>query len=402
MKRTLAGCIAVIGLVLPWPRTAPGDVFVLSQGGRVTGDLQNPEQSPRETYVIKTADGSVVTLSRAQVQQVVRQRPVDIEYEKLRVRSPETVEGQWELAEWCRENGLSAQRKVHLQRVVALDPEHAEARSALGYRQVDGKWYTQDELMQKQGYRYYKGRYRSAEEIAILEEKRVLGAKEKEWVRKIDAWQGWLLGSRAAEARDLILKIDDPVAAGALAGALRRNESPTVRVLLIQALARLGTGEALQALAACSLDDEDNEVRLTCLDYLKKKKDRGGVDFYVRALRSKDNAIVNRAALGLQEMGDPAAIGPLIDALITVHRTRAPSPPPGQMSATFGKGPGGGGTGLSAGGKAPMYIENHVRNRVVLEALVALTGVNYGFDVPAWKRWFVAQKKRESIDTRRD
>ena len=101
-------------------------------------------------------------------------------------------------------------------------------------------------------------------------------------------------------------------------------------------------------------------------------------------------------------MGNPSAIGPLIDALITVHRTRAPSPPPGQMSATFGKGPGGGGTGLSAGGKAPTIIENHVRNRVVLEALVALTGVNYGFDVPAWKKWFVAQKKRESIDTRRE
>jgi len=402
VKRPTMACIAVVVLILPWPRAARGDAFVLSQGGRITGDLQNPEQSPRETYVVKTPDGSIVTLSRAQVKQVVRQRPIEIQYEKRRVHTAETAEAQWEMAEWCRENKLPAQRKVHLQRVIALDPEHGEARRALGYQRVDGKWLTQDEQMRKRGYLWYQGRYRTPEEIALLEEKRDLNAREKEWVRKVETYLAWLTGTRGDEARDKILSIDDPMAVRALSGALMRNQNPEVRVLLVQALARLGTVEAVRALAECSLEDPDDEVRLSCLDQLKKKKDPTVVEFYVGQLRSKSNAIVNRAALGLKEIGDRSAVGPLIDALITKHRTRAPSPPPGQMSATFGKGPGGGGTGLSAGAKAPKYIEGYIRNRVVLEALISLTGADYGFDVGAWKNWLAAQKTREPIGTRRD
>jgi hypothetical protein len=39
----------------------------------------------------------------------------------------------------------------------------------------------------------------------------------------------------------------------------------------------------------------------------------------------------------------------------------------------------------------------------VLDALVALTGKNFNFDVQAWKYWFAGQKKPpEKIDGRRD
>lgn len=402
MNRPAMACIAVLALTWPWTRAVLGDVFVLSQGGRIVGEVQNPDQSPRETWIVQTPDGSVVTLGRAQVKQVVRQRPLEIQYEKRRIHTAETAQAQWELAEWCRVNKLPAQRKVHLQRVIALEPEHEEARRALGYQRVDGKWFTQDELMRKRGYLWYQGRYRTPEEIALLEERRDLNAKEKEWARKIETWQAWLAGSRADEARDRILSIDDPAAVQALAAALSRNPNPEVRVFLIQALSRLGTVKAVRTLAECSLEDEDNEVRLSCLDRLKHKKDPTVVDFYVGQLRSKSNAIVNRAALALKEMGDRSAVGPLIDALITKHRSRLPSPPPGQISPLFGKGPGGGAAGLSVGGKTPKYVEGYVRNREVLEALVALTGADFGYDVGAWKTWLAAQGSREPIDVRRD
>ena len=401
MKRTLRTCLAVIVVGLPWLPAAWGDVFVLSQGGRVVGDLQNPEQSPRQTYVVKTAEGSTVTLGRAQVKQVVRQRPEEIEYEKLRVSTPETAEAQWDLSEWCRGNKLPVQRKAHLQRVIALDPEHAEARRALGYQRVNGKWATRDELMLKAGYQRYQGGWKLPEEIAILEEKRDATAHEKEWTRKIDAWLGWLGGPKDAEAREGLRKVDDPVAVRGLAAALSRSESPEVRGLLVAALAHLGTPQARRVLAGCSLEDEVEEVRMICVDFLKKTPDAGIVDFYVDRLRNRNNAIVNRAAYGLKEMGDPAAIGPLIDALITVHKSRAPSKPPGQMSATFGSGGGGGGIGMSAGGGGPKYITYPVKNQMVLDALVALSGANFGFDVPAWKAWYLAQKKRDSAAARR-
>ena len=64
---------------------------------------------------------------------------------------------------------------------------------------------------------------------------------------------------------------------------------------------------------------------------------------YVQALRSKDNVIVNRAAEALGTIGDPEAISPLIDALVTTHKyliQPAGGGGPGEITAGFGTGGG--------------------------------------------------------------
>ena len=122
----------------------PADVFVLAGGGRVTGELINRDESPRQQYVIQAADGATVTLDAAQVQ---TGPPPPSRRGRVRADS----------AHLCRHGGgpmgvgpmvpgarLSAQREVHLRRVIELDPNHAEARHALGYSQVDGQWATRE------------------------------------------------------------------------------------------------------------------------------------------------------------------------------------------------------------------------------------------------------------------
>ena len=42
---------------------ASGDILELESGGSLRGTLQNPDQQPRTTYVVKTETGSVVTLA---------------------------------------------------------------------------------------------------------------------------------------------------------------------------------------------------------------------------------------------------------------------------------------------------------------------------------------------------
>jgi hypothetical protein len=147
------------------------------------------------------------------------------------------------------------------------------------------------------------------------------------------------------------------------------------------------------------------EVRLTCLDRLQTKKRPEVIAYYVGKLRDKDNRIVNLAAIGLRRMRDPSAIGPLIDAVVTVHKFKIVKPGgEGATSASFGSGPGGkpGGTGLSAGG-GPTIINQPIPNQAVLDALVALTGQNFNFDAQAWKYWYAAQKKPpEPLDARRN
>ena len=178
------------------------------------------------------------------MKEVVAQRPEEAEYEKIRPQYPDTPKGQWDLAKWCEEHQLSAQRKAHLKRVIELDPNHADARHALGYSQIDGQWTTQEESMTKQGYRKYKGRYRTAQEIEILESKRKTELAEKEWHQKIKRWRSWLGGSADQQARDNITGITDAAAVRALATGLRDDKEPAVRLLYVEALAKIETPTA--------------------------------------------------------------------------------------------------------------------------------------------------------------
>jgi hypothetical protein len=140
---------------------------------------------------------------------------------------------------------------------------------------------------------------------------------------------------------------------------------------------------------------------------LEKSKRPDVISYYVGKLKDKDNVTVNRAAFGLGRMKDPSSIGPLIDALVTVHKFKiAKQGGDNATTNTFGKGPGGsgapGGMGFGAG-NGPSIIRQSISNQTVLDALVVLTGQNFGFDKQAWKYWLAAQKKPpDAIDARRD
>ncbi len=390
--------------------TAPAEVFVLTGGGRVTGELLNRNESPRRQYVVQVADGSKVTLEADQVEEIPRQRPNETEYERIRPTYADTAATQWELAQWCREHKLSAQREVHLRRVIELDPNHAEARRALGYSQVEGQWATRDEVMTQRGYVKYKGQWKLPQEIELLEGKRKLESNQQEWFQKLKRWRGWLGSDREQEACQNIRTIDDPMAVRALAIALRDDiEAPPARLLYIEALGKIDTPEAAQALAIASLSDPVAEVRLTCLDHLQKKRRPEVIAYYVGKLSAKKstNDMVNLAGFALGRMKDPSAVGPLIDALVTIHKFKIVKPGgDGATTSTFGTGPGGsgapGGGGMSAGG-GPTYITQHIPNQAVLDALATITGQNFNFDKQAWKFWYAAQKRPpDALDGRRD
>ena len=67
-------------------------------------------------------------------------------YRRLREKYRETVEDQLALAAWCKKAGLQDQWRAHLGNVLALNPDHQEARSLLGYQRVDGVWLTPQEI----------------------------------------------------------------------------------------------------------------------------------------------------------------------------------------------------------------------------------------------------------------
>jgi hypothetical protein len=385
-------------LLLTLSSTAPAEVFVLAGGGRVVGEWINRDDSPREKYIVQAADGAKITLDPEAVQEILKPRPEEAEYERIRPTYADTAAAQWELAQWCREHKLKAQRETHLRRVIELDPNHVEARHALGYSQVEGQWTTPKEVMTKQGYVRRNGKWMTAQEIEVENKKQEQKAAQLKWLNDIKRWRGWLGGVRDDKARENIRAIDNPDAVKGLAVGMHDEDRSEVRKMLAAALSRVDTNEAALTLAYYAIFDEVDDVRETCLDHLSTKKRPDVIAYFVLKLRDKDNLIVNRAGICLGRMKDPSAIGPLIDALITVHKFKI-SKPGGDnaMSASFGSG----GTGMSMGAK-PTILRREIPNQAVLDALVALTGRNYVFDKQAWKAWYAGQKKApERIDARR-
>lgn len=396
------GLIGVVVLLLACAplRAMAAETLVLKSGARITGEVVTKDDADEDSVTIKTADGVRLTLAKSDIKQRLRQRPGELEYEKIRTRYADTVEGQWALAEWCRERNLTAQRETHLKRILELDPNHEKAHAGLGHSRIGGQWTTQEEVMRKQGMVFYKGRWRLPQEKELEEEKRRAEMAEKEWKKKLKMWRVQLGTNRDALARDSIRSIKSPMAARALSDAMREESDPRVRHLYVDALAQINSDAAREYLMSYSVLDHNEEVRLTCLDYVLKSKGPDTVKFYVARLRDPDNQIVNRAGSALKDLGDKSAIGPLIDALVTVHKEKVNKGNPGQIGATFGNsGPG----GLSMGGGGVVLLKYHLQNRSVLEALVGLAGgPNFGFNVDQWKEWYVAQRKSQIIGARRD
>jgi hypothetical protein len=399
--RPILAVAAVWAVLSATAAIAPAEVFVLVGGGQIAGQLLNPKEVPRKQYVIQTAEGAKVTLAMKQVKQVLHPRPDEAEYERIRPSYADTVAGQWALGVWCRDHKLP-QRDIHFRRVVELDPNHASARAALGYTKIDGQWTTQAEMMTKRGYVRYKNEWRLPQEVEQLENKKKFQVAQQEWCQKVKRWRGWLGGDRDDQARRNLRAIDDPMATKALVMGLRDDKDDGVRMLYVAGLAKLDTPDAAMALAVAAIADPVDEIRQTCLDHLQTKSRPEVVAYFVTKLKDKKNEVVKLAGVALGRMKDPSSVRPLIDALATTHKfIIASGGGSGSITPTFSKGPGGGGGGLSVGNR-PTVIHRQFENQSVLDALVAITGVNFVYDKQAWKDWYAAQHKPPPVDTRRD
>ncbi len=67
-------------------------------------------------------------------------------YVSLRGKTADNFEGQTQLATWCDSNRLIEQRNAHLQRALTFNPESVEVRNLLGHVNVNGAWYSAEQV----------------------------------------------------------------------------------------------------------------------------------------------------------------------------------------------------------------------------------------------------------------
>jgi hypothetical protein len=380
---------------------ARADVIVLATGGQLEGKIIQSADDKTD-FVIDLSAGGQLIIPRSQVTRVDSVSDADSEYHKLVRSSPDTVEAHWKLADWCRQHKLLGEYQRHLERILELNPNHAEARAALGFREKDGQWLSRDDVMASRGLVMYEGRYVTPQHVQVIEQQKQTRSTQADWAVKIDQLRRALTGrrqERAAQARIEVLAINDPQAADAVVATLRRESDPDLKRMWIEVASHLDSRTAVDALVDLSLTDPDEDIRHLCLDYLVKSGRPGLATPYIRALNNRDNEMVNRAAIALGQLRDRDSLGPLIDALITKHKTKSGGGNPDQHAYSFSPD----GSAFSFGGGAPQVVTQAVRNQPVLDALTSMSGgANFDYDQDQWRSWLAAQSKVNAVDVRRD
>lgn len=406
---------------------ARADLLRLKTGGELRGKIVKTgiPQTPG-LITVQTLTGALVTVERDAVELVLT-RPLALEEYETRLRHlPDTLAAHWELAEWCRSKHLTAQRETHLQRVIEFDPDHEQAHLALGHVWKDGGWVDWDEYMTARGYVKYKGKYVTQQELDLLEKTAAELKREQEWYPKVRLWAGWLTGrdsDRAQQALVALRGIEDDDAAAAVQRFLGEHAAREVRLLAVEVFTRSNGQKSAQALARLALREQEHEVRYLALQGISERHFSAVLPLFVRELRNESNAVVCRAAQGLQRVGDDRAIAPLIEALITSHKYQV-RVPGGGTSYTFARD--GSMMGSMPVGALPPEIEAGLRtgqfpngvivlnppgsslplktvtvrvehqNAEVLSALQKLTGQNFGYDERLWRLWWAAKKAEGS------
>ncbi len=132
----VASAIAVVGWAIG-PLDARGDVFQMKTGEEIEADIL---EDLGETYRLRTLIG-VVDVDKAQIENITKKTTPWARYRAKRKKCSSTADAHYDLAKWCHKHGLGGERLDELETVIAIDPEHADARDDLGYiRSAHGKW----------------------------------------------------------------------------------------------------------------------------------------------------------------------------------------------------------------------------------------------------------------------
>jgi hypothetical protein len=408
--------------LLAWANAAYADTIKLEGGGTVQGQILE-DKSTKDKLVVKVdAGGGEVTIERSKIQAIIQgKRPAD-EYEEIKGQYADSAEDQFKLAVWCEQHKLWRQRREHLQKVIELDPDHAQAREKLGYVKQDGKWLTGQELKEAKGLVRFGGRYVTPQEKEILEQKKHEDEAVREWHQKIRMWKNWLAGNDPAKSRqgeERLRAIQDPHAVEAVAGQFGKDKSEALRTLMCDILNNIPGEQATLELVKRCIIDVSADVRWAASEKLVERDDPAAVRMLIRVLGSEHTTVVRRAAEALGALGNPTAVPALIGALVTKEKqvvTRSvpasnfgTSTPvivdyeavvsPGAVAFRPIIGMQSNGVGISRPQQEVVVVP--VENPEVLEALRTITKEDFGYDLATWRQWYAAQLRREELKKRR-
>lgn len=420
--RLIRACL-LVALPLFCTAHARGDVVRLRSGGAIRGEVDPASLDRNATHItVQTLSGTRITVAREDVEDITQRTMLAEQYETLARRVADTVEAHWTLAEWCRQNRLTAQRHEQLELLLDLDPDHEEARRILGHVQHNGRWLTREEWMQERGYVRHEGKWVTQQELDLILKSDAERAAEAAWYPKVRLWFTWASGrheQRQLDGMTNLEEITDPDAVPALVNFMGDHENDAVRLMCVRVLGRMNGPKPVAALTRHAMFDDNEDVRKVARDGVDPSQYELALNYYVPELRNESNPVVRRAAEAIREIDDINTVPYLIAALVTEHKWKIQVP--ANNSVSFGQNSAGQlGMMNSLSGNLPAEVElltrtgqlpygaivipppgqrqtrtvtikGDVRNPEVLDALQAITGQNFGYSKGEWQEWWATR-----------
>jgi tetratricopeptide (TPR) repeat protein len=386
--------------------TCRADTVQIGTGVQVDGQiLRETNSESRPALIVELDDDLKIAIPSSRVTKTIRDSELE-NYRKYAEAAGNDAEAHYQLGRICRGNGLMAQRDFHFQRAIELDPDHSQARAALGYVRNGNEWvkFTDQQRM--------RGMVPAASGWMLFEEYRQEQAQEeyevaaKQWIREFTRLQTTVLrnNKRSPEALEEIKAIDDPTASQAVADAFessRGNDRVPVslRRLYIKKLAEFKTPVAVRALVEAGFQEPDRDLRAFALEKLQEYGAASAVATYLPVLSNPAHTPeqVTAALEALQYFPDPELWRTYVDALVTTHKKKLPK----GAGMSVGTSSIGGG-GLSVGGKEKVIVSKQT-NPAARKLLTEIApDVDFGYDQQAWLEYFADKLIGSPGDLRRD
>ncbi len=148
-------------LVLAAPGVLLADEVYLKDAGSISGRIVEQNE---KTVKVDIGDG-FIAVPADRVERIEKGPSALDEYDKRAAKlGAQDADGWRALGDWAAKQGIPAQSKQAYEKVIAIAPNDAAARKALGYVQLNGQWVTLEESYRAQGYVKYQGEWMSASE----------------------------------------------------------------------------------------------------------------------------------------------------------------------------------------------------------------------------------------------
>jgi hypothetical protein len=407
-----ASAITVFGIATSTSCFA--DQILLKTGGKLSGKIFPSKEEGM--VVIKTDDGIAIQIAKDDVVKETKSTIVNLDYEALLKQTPDTAEGNKEIALKCRMGGMSELGKSHYERVVELDPEDKTSWSAINYVYDErfGGWIRRAEQHFREEMGVYERQVMTLHSMVIMTKKEQAEKERADLEKRIRIEITRLMkrDKDSVSAAEFLQAVNNPVVIDflekQLMEELKRGRGGEIYMqMLLQMPGISATQVFLRLSMNTSLPDGAGFIVDQSLEALSRYELSRDIaaSYFIGALRSDPKKLyksqaefenvakrIDRAAQNLQSLPSEVAIVALINALTTTGNVVQQR----QQSAGIDSS---GGSGLTTPGSVATPVSYNQES--VLFALQEITKVNHSYNKEAWRIWFAQTYAKTNLDLRR-